>query len=149
MAPLQAGDRAPDIAGARPTDGARVVFFYKVTCPTCQMAAPPAQRLHEALGERFVAVGQDPPERLEAFAGEFGTTFPALSDAPPYPASYAYRIRSVPTLVLVDDGRVIDTVESWNRDEWNALAARAGELTGTDAGEVSSPGDGLPPFRPG
>jgi hypothetical protein len=96
-----------------------------------------------------VAVGQDPPERLDAYAREYGLSFPAVSEPPPYAISDAYGIRSVPTLFLVDGGRVVEAVESWNRDAWNALAARAGELTGTPVEEVSSAGDGLPPFRPG
>ncbi len=148
MSPLRAGDRAPEIPGA-PTDGPRMVFFYKVTCPTCQMAAPVAERLHRAFPGRFVGVGQDPPERLDAFARQYGVSFEALSEAPPYETSDAYGIASVPTLVLLDDGRVVESVESWNRDAWNALARRFGDLLGAPVQEVSSEGDGLPPFRPG
>lgn len=147
--PLQAGDVAPEVSGANAPDGGRVLFFYKVTCPTCQMAAAPAERLHRALGDRFVAVGQDPPERLDAFAREYDVTWDAVSESPPYPVSDAYGIRSVPTVFLVAGGRVVETVESWNRDAWNALAVRAGEVLGTKVEEVSSTGDGLPPFRPG
>ncbi len=40
-------------------------------------------------------------------------------------------------------------VESWDRDGWNRVAAKAGELTGEAAEAVSWEGDGLPPFRPG
>ena len=147
--PLQPGDAAPEIPGAPPVDGPRVAFFYKVTCPTCQLAAPAAERFHGAVSGRFVGVGQDPRERLESFAEEYGLTFQAISDAPPYDTSNAYGIRTVPTLFLVDDGRIVETVESWDRDAWNALAARMGELVGVPTEPVSTDRDGLPPFRPG
>jgi thiol-disulfide isomerase/thioredoxin len=147
MCPLASGDAAPPLPGVG--DGAHAVFFYKVTCPTCQMAAPAAERLFRSFPDRFVAVGQDPPERIDAFAAEYGTSFSAISEPPPYELSTAYRISSVPTLVLVEDGRVLESVESWNRDAWNALAARLGDLAGVGAEPLSHPGDGLPPFRPG
>jgi thiol-disulfide isomerase/thioredoxin len=124
-------------------------MFYKVTCPTCQMAAPIAERFHQAFPERFLGVGQDPREKLDQFAEELGTSFPSVSDEPPYEASNAYDIRTVPTVVLLDDGRVVDVVESWDRDGWNRLAAKMGGLTGSDPEALSWEGDGLPPFRPG
>ena len=130
-------------------EGARVLFFYKVTCPTCQISAPVAERFHQQLGERFVGVGQDPREKLDQFAEELGATFSAVSDQPPYPLSDAYGIRTVPTVFVLDEGRVVDVVESWDRDGWNRLAAKAGELVGQPAETLSWEGDGLPPFRPG
>ncbi|MGH2686771.1 MAG: peroxiredoxin family protein [Actinomycetota bacterium] len=147
--PLQHGDAAPEIPGAPPVDGPRVAFFYKVTCPTCQLSAPAAERFHRSFRGRLVGIGQDPADRLQHFAGEYGLTFDAVSDPPPYETSDAYGIRTVPTLFLVDDGRVVETVESWDRDGWNALAARMGELVGAPTQPVSTEHDGLPPFRPG
>ena len=146
MQPLAPGSDAPEIPGA---DQARVLFFYKVTCPTCQIAAPVAERLHQRLGERFVGVGQDPREKLDQFAEELGATFTAIPDQPPYPLSDAYGIRTVPTAFLLDQGKVLDVVESWDRDAWNRLAAKVGELEGKTAETLSWEGDGLPPFRPG
>jgi hypothetical protein len=147
MSPLAPGESAPPIAGAPEEEHA--VFFFKVTCPTCQLAAPVAERMFRAFPDRFVAVGQDPPERIDAFAEEFGTSFSSISEPPPYEISSAYRIRSVPTLYVIDHGRVVEGVESWNRDAWNALATKLAELAGAPAAELSHPGDGLPPFRPG
>ena len=147
--PLQPGDAAPDIPGIPPADGPRVAFFYKVTCPTCQLSAPAAERFHDAFPGRFVGIGQDPAERLDRFAEEYALTFDAVTDEPPYETSDAYGIRTVPTLGLVDEGRVVETEESWDRDAWNALAARMGELAGAPTEPVSTERDGLPPFRPG
>jgi peroxiredoxin len=148
MTPLKPGTEAPDIPGVD-RGGPRVLYFYKVTCPTCQMSAPVAERLHERFGDALVGIGQDPSEKLGAFARMFGTTFTAVSDQPPYPLSNEYGIRVVPTVFVLDEGKVVDVVESWDRDGWNRVAAKAGQLAGKAAGSVSWDGDGLPPFRPG
>jgi hypothetical protein len=148
MEPLAPGTEAPPIPGIGPGPGPRALLFYKVTCPTCQLAGPPAERLARAFPEGFAAVGQDPPERLEEFRATFGD-FPAVPDVDPYPISDAYGIRTVPTLLVLNDGRVEDVVESWDRDGWNRAATRLGDLAGREIGTVSERGDGLPPFRPG
>ena len=72
-----------------------------------------------------------------------------LADLPPYAVSESYGVRTVPTVFLVDDGAVIDTVEGWDREGYNRVAERLAELTGTEYRPVSEAGDGLPPFRPG
>lgn len=148
MPPLKPGTEAPEVPGADHT-GTRVLYFYKVTCPTCQISAPVAERFHQRLGERFVGVGQDPREKLDRFGEELGATFTTVSDEPPYPLSDAYGIRVVPTVFVLEDGKVVDVVESWDRDGWNRVAAKAGDLVGEAAEAVSWEGDGLPPFRPG
>ncbi len=148
MSPIEAGERAPAVPGLQLAEPG-IVMFYKVTCPTCQMVAPVAQRLFERFPERFAAVAQDPPERIQDFGRRFGSSFPSVSEPPPYEASEAYGVRSVPTLFVVDQGRVLDVVESWERDGWNRVAARLGRLLGQDDGGVSERGDGLPPMRPG
>jgi thiol-disulfide isomerase/thioredoxin len=126
-----------------------VVFFYKVTCPTCQIAAPVAERLYGMFPDRFVAVAQDPSEKVDAFAEEYGTSFDSVSDEPPYPVSDAYGIEVVPTLFLVEDDVVTDVAESWDREGWNRLSARLAGTVGQSIGPLSKEGDGLPVFRPG
>jgi peroxiredoxin len=143
MDPISVGAEAPPIPGEDVRDGRRAVVFYKVTCPTCQIAAPAMERLYTALPEAFTAVGQDPPEKLEGFAQQYGTTFTVVPDTAPYPVSEAWGLRTVPTLFVLEDGKVSDLVESWDRDAWNRAAVA---LTGSP---VSEEGDGLPPFRPG
>jgi hypothetical protein len=146
---LRTGARAPNVPGADLSSGPKTLFFYKVTCPTCQVAAPVAERLFGTFPDRFVAVVQDPPERVEGFAEEYGTTFQSVTDAPPYDLSIAYDIEVVPTLFLVEDGSVTDIVESWDRDGWNRVASRLAGALGQSIGPLSEEGDGLPPFRPG
>ncbi len=146
MEPIPPGSPAPPIHGV---DSPDVLFFYKVTCPTCQLAAPVAERFAAAVPGRFVGIGQDPREKLDQFAEELGTSFVTVPDEPPYDLSNAYGVRTVPTVFVLDAGTVVDVVESWDRDGWNRAARRAAELAGADPEEVSHPGDGLPPFRPG
>ena len=148
MAAIAPGTPAPHIPGVsfeRPT----AVYVYKVTCPVCQISAPPTETFQEAYPGHVVGVGQDPPERLREFADEFGVTFESYSDPPPYEVSDAYGIRTVPTLFLVEDGTVTDTVESWDREGFNRVSRRLAEAVGAEYAEISHEGDGLPAFRPG
>jgi thiol-disulfide isomerase/thioredoxin len=148
--PIPPGSPAPPIPGVDRVAGPSVVFFYKVTCPTCQVAAPVAERFAGALPGRFVGVGQDPREKLDQFAQEMATSFVAVPDEQPYELSNAYGVRTVPTLFVLDDGDVVDVVESWDREGWNRAAALVAERAGTGPVEpLSHEGDGLPPFRPG
>ena len=146
MAALRPGEPAPPQV---PADGGAAVVFYKVTCPTCQVAAPAMERLYRTFPDRFVAVVQDPEERAEGFARSFGVSFPSRVDAPPYEVSEAFGVEVVPTVFAVADGEVRDVAESWDRDGWNRVAATLAGLVGSDPVTVSEEGDGLPPFRPG
>ena len=144
---LGSGDRAPSFSldgVADPwSDGPAVLVFFKVTCPVCQLAAPKVQLLANG-GARVVAVGEDPPEKLEKYAAKYGQRVPTVSEDPPYAVSEAFGLDAVPTVILVGtDGVIIDAVAGWDRDGWNRVATTAG------AGPVSEAGDGLPAFRPG
>ncbi|MGH2682191.1 MAG: peroxiredoxin family protein [Actinomycetota bacterium] len=147
--PLQPGAAAPPIAGADLSSGPKAVFFYKVTCPTCQLAAPVAERLYGMFGDHFVAVAQDPSEKVAAFAEEHRTSFDSVSDEPPYEMSDAYGIEVVPTLFALEGGVVTDVVESWDREGWNRLGSRLAASLGQSISALSEDGDGLPTFRPG
>ena len=150
MSPLAVGDVAPAIPGLDFGDGPRGLFFYKVTCPTCKLAAPKMRAFEDAFPGRVIGVGQDPAEDLLRFTREHAMEIRSVVDAPPYPLSDAYEVVSVPTLFLVgSDGRLIDMIGAWDRIGFNRVAARIAELTGAEAVEVSSLGDGLPDFKPG
>ncbi len=150
MNPIEAGEVAPPVPGLSFEDGPFAVLFYKVTCPVCQMAAPKVGRFERAYPGRLVAIGQDSPEQLEAFGREFAMDVPAKPDLPPYGVSNAYRIESVPTLVLVgQDGVVLESVGAWDRDAYNRVSARLAALIGAQPVAISTPDDGLPSFKPG
>jgi peroxiredoxin len=146
---IQPGAPAPAVAGVD-ADGPRAVVFFKVTCPTCQMAARPLSILGEAYPGHVVAVGQDPEAALESFARSYGFAIASLSDPEPYPASSAYDIEHVPTVVVIGGhGLVVDVVESWDRSGLNRAARALAEELGMAPVTVSSAADGLPDFRPG
>jgi hypothetical protein len=150
MGPLPVGAPAPQIAGVRFGDGPVGLFFYKVTCPTCQMAAPAVGAFEHAFPGRVIGIGQDPPERLEAFGREYAMGLRAIPDLPPYPVSDAYGIVSVPTLFLVGEGwSIIESVGAWDRDGFNRVSERIAELTSVESVAISIPDDGLPAFQPG
>ena len=152
---LQAGDKAPsftlpavDGGGGEVSDpwteGAAVLAFFKVTCPVCKMVAPMLTKMAEA-GVRVVAVGQDPPDAITAFAESENQKVPALAEPAPYRVSESFDLEAVPSIFLIgQDGEIQQAIAGWNRDTWNALAAAAGMTE-----PVSTPDDGLRPFRPG
>ena len=143
------GTHAPEVRGAT-IDGAHALVFYKVTCPTCQMAAPEIDRFERGYPGRILGVGQDRPEALASFSEQWGVSFPSVPDLDPYVASNAYGIAHVPTMVIVDgDGRVAEVVESWDRDGYNRASALLASLLGAEPAAISTEGDGLPAFRPG
>jgi len=151
---LSAGDKAPsftlpsvdggDEVSDPWTEGPTVLAFFKVTCPVCKMVAPMLTKLSEA-GVRVVAVGEDPPDAITAYNEAEGQRVPSLSQPPPYDVSAAYGLEAVPTIFYISpDGEILQAVPGWNRDTWNALAAEAGAKE-----PLSTPDDGLRPFRPG
>lgn len=146
---IPVGSAAPPVAGVA-ADPPHALVFYKVTCPTCQMAAPVLDRFERAYPGRVIGVGQDPVDTLERFSERYGMAFPSLPDEAPYEASNAYGIEHVPTVVVVDGrGRVADVVESWDRDGYNRASLTLAELLGEDPVVISEASDGLPEFRPG
>lgn len=143
------GSAAPPVPSVTPP-GPHALIFYKVTCPTCQVAAPALDRFERAYPGRVIGVGQDPIDALATFSTTYAMTFPSVPDLPPYDLSNAYGIEHVPTMVVVDgDGRVADVVESWDRDGFNRASRKLADLVGADAAVISDPSDGLPAFRPG
>jgi AhpC/TSA family len=147
---LRAGDRAPEVPGVAFGDGPVGLFFFKVTCPTCQLAAPTMAAFDRSFPGRVMGVGQDPSDRLARFVDEYAMAIETVEDPPPYPASDAYGIETVPSLFLVgQDGVLLDAVGAWDREGFNRVAASIASITGGEAIEVSTPGDGLPAFKPG
>ena len=151
---LSVGDKAPSFTlpavegGEEVTDpwteGPTVVAFFKTSCPVCKMVAPMLTKLSEG-GARVVAIGEDPPEAITAYSEATNQRVAALSQGAPYSVSAAYGLEAVPSIFLVgEDGEVQQAIAGWNRDTWNALAADLGVSE-----PLSTPDDGLRPFRPG
>ena len=150
MSPLAVGSIAPGLPGVEFGVGPVGLFFFKVTCPTCQLAAPVMRGFEESFPGHVVGVGQDPMSTLDRFADDFDMGIRIVEDERPYRASAAYDLVSVPTLFLVGDGgQVLDVVGAWERDGFNRVAAGLAERLGQDPVLVSTPDDGLPDFKPG
>ncbi len=148
---LEAGAQAPDFSlktlagnspqtlGAELAQGPVLLTFFKVSCPTCQLALPFIERMYQQVqpaGTRMVAVSQDNAAETKEFQREFGITMPTLLDSEKagYPASNAYGLTNVPSLFLVEPNGKI----SWS-------------LIGFDKKELETLGEkvGAKPFNPG
>jgi peroxiredoxin len=110
--------------------GPVVVAFFKVSCPTCQLAFPFLERLHAAgnTGLQFVGVSQDDDKATAEFAKRYGITFPIRLDraAHGYEASNAYGITHVPAIFVVEpDGAISDSWSGFSKTEFEKLAQRA------------------------
>ena len=133
-------------------EGPALLAFFKTGCPTCQMAFPVYGELERRYGDVLpvVAVSQDSLDTTVPWLEDKGFAGLALDDASDrYQISAAYDVQVVPTLVLVEDGRVVATSEAWDREGANLWAAELGRRTGREASPVSTEGDGRPTFKPG
>jgi peroxiredoxin len=126
------------------TEGPVVLAFFKTSCPVCKMVAPMLTKLSEG-GVRVITIGEDPPDAITVYNEAHNQQVPALTQGAPYSVSRAYGLEAVPTLFLIgEDGEIQQALAGWNRDSWNALAADLGLPE-----PLSTPDDGLRPFRPG
>ncbi len=104
-----------------------LVAVVKRACPTCELVAPVLRELRGG-SDRVTIYSQDDP------------TFPdgigALDDRD-LDTSFALDIDTVPTLLRIEDGRVVERAEGWLREAWEKVAGRAGL------------GAGLPDWKPG
>ncbi|MEA3214646.1 MAG: hypothetical protein QOJ19_802 [Acidimicrobiia bacterium] len=104
-----------------------LVAVVKRDCPTCELVAPVLGQL-AASGSPLTVYTQDDPSFPENLASVDDTDLSV---------SYHHNIETVPTLLVVRDGKEVDRTEGWSRAHWE-------RLTGT-----SGLGDGLPDMRPG
>ena len=125
-----------DVLGA---EGPLLLVFVEHDCPTSALTL---QALAGA-GARMVVVSQGgpaPARRVRELVGR--DDVPVLLDAAPHPVSTAYEVMTVPTVVLVRDGRLDDRCEAWDRDRVTDLAASVGA-------DVRGFAKGLPDLKPG
>ncbi len=164
MAALATGTKAPaislqDINGETVTladalkKGPVVAAFFKVSCPTCQFAAPFLERLHETYsGPKFTFFGisQDDARDTRDFFKEFDVEFPSLIDADGYPVSNQYGITNVPTIFLIaPDGKIQLTSVGFAKKELEQIAAEAARATGVPPTALFKPSEAVPEVKPG
>ena len=104
-----------------------LVAIVKRDCPTCQLVVPVLNEL-AAAGLPLTIYSQDDPA--------FPPGLPVVDDTG-LEVSLQLDIETVPTLLRVTGGAVVQRTEGWRRDKWEDLTA----LTGL--------GSGLPNYRPG
>lgn len=164
MAALTPGSSAPDFtlpdADGRPhpldellAEGPALLVFFKVTCPTCRLAFPYIEKLHQAYGDhvRFAGVAQDPPAEATAFARENGNAaFAILSEKPPYATSEAYGLTNVPTLFAVaPDRRIAFSAVGFSKQAFRDLSALLADWADRLIVDLFPTGDAAPDLKPG
>jgi peroxiredoxin len=164
MAALSAGAKAPTFS-LQSTDGRElnladalkkgpvVAAFFKVSCPTCQFAAPFLERLHETYGgEKFTlwGISQDDAADTREFCQELGIEFPALIDDNGYPVSNQYGITNVPSVFLIaPDGKIQESSVGFSKKDLEKIAAAGAKATGTPPASFFKPGEVIPDIKPG
>jgi len=127
------GPAAVTIAGLTAGGGALLVFVSE-HCPTSALALRRLGPLCQAwarAGLTAVAIFEDPLDVAIRTARRLGWTGQVAADDPPYPASRAYRVGTVPTAVLVGrDGVLARTVPGWDQPALTGLLGEAGEMVG-------------------
>jgi peroxiredoxin len=131
----------PGIGG----DGNPVLLaFFKVSCPVCQYTFPFIERIAGSGNLQVIGISQDDLPETEEFRREFGLSFPIHLDEADrsYRLSNAYRITHVPSIFLVEAGKVTEAFSGFSRIDLERLGERFGVA-------VFQKGEKTPDFRPG
>lgn len=134
--------------------GGGIVVFFKTECPTSALLLSHIGPLADAVEKEerlFLAVAQNSEEEARKFQGEHGLRFPIACDQPPYAASRAYAVLTVPTLFVIDGaGRIAERVEGFVKSEVLALGPAVEQaLALGDIPPVLERLDELPELKPG
>ena len=165
MAALTVGTKAPEFA-LKALDGDRFVLsdelskgpvvlaFFKVSCPTCQYAFPFLERLYKTCGgkhAKLLGVSQNDSKETEAFAKQFGVTFPILlDDTEKYPVSNAYGLTNVPTIFwIAQDGEIELSSVGWVKSDFETISRKLAEAEKTTPIPIFKPGEDVRDFRAG
>jgi peroxiredoxin len=134
-------------------NGPVLTAFFKVTCPTCQYTLPFLERLHQQLrakGVQIWGVAQDGVKDSQRFARDYALTFPILIDDKPYRVSREYGLEYVPTLFLIEpDGAIAIESEGFAKRDLLAIQKSLAEALAAPLGELFSPRESVPEYKPG
>jgi peroxiredoxin len=164
MVTLTAGKAAPDFSlttlDGKPftlksalAQGPVVLAFFKVSCPTCQYAFPFYERLFQSYKNKGVAllgVSQNDAKDTEAFAKQFGVTFPILLDTANYPVSNAYGLTNVPTLFWIAQDSEIELASiGWAKGDYETVGRKLAEIGKVPPAVLFKPGEEVRDFKAG
>ena len=107
---LEGKDAASEFAGS-----VTLVDFWATWCKPCEKIMPELQKLSDEYGDKGLHVmgiaideGEDRVKKIEKYVQKHRISYPIFSDAKKAPAWYAYRVKAVPALFLVDqNGQVV------------------------------------------
>jgi len=134
--------------------GGGVLIFFKEDCPASELVLSRIGPLAKALEREdrfFLAVAEDPEATARAFRDRQALTFALAWQEPPYPASRAYEVATVPALFVVDGaGAIAERVEGFIKSEYEALGEAIEQaLALGSAPPVLERPEELPQLRPG
>ena len=133
--------------------GPVVAAFFKVTCPVCQFTFPFLERLfkaHSGDAMSFVGISQNDGAETKEFLGEYGITFPAVTDEDRYPVSNHYGLTTVPTVFLIaPDGRVKVSSVGFCKADLEKIAKELGDYLRKKPACVFLPSEIVPDYKPG
>ncbi len=134
--------------------GPVVAVFFKISCPVCQMTLPYLERVYRAYPSdrfTFLGVSQNDKKDTQAFAKEYGVTFPlAIDPSEQYRASNAYGLTNVPSLFFIgSDGSIELSSVGWSKADIQELNRRLAKLAGTKPKPLFKPGEDVPEFKAG
>jgi len=134
--------------------GPVLAVFFKISCPVCQYALPFYERIYKTYGNQkltIVGVSQNEKSDTAEFNKRYGITFPVLlDDTKKFPVSNAYCLTTVPTSFwIAQDGEIEISSVGWVRQEFEQVARKAAEATGTNPKPVFQPTEQIADFRAG
>lgn len=144
-------DGRGNAAAAR--SGETLYGIFKTTCPTCELAWPffdRIGRMAQGGGLTVVAISQDDVAATAAWNRRLGVGLATLFDEKPWPASELLRIDTVPTFLRVgQDGRLLETLEGFQKQKMQDFAAEAAALAGNAPAPFFQPGENVPALKAG
>jgi hypothetical protein len=134
--------------------GGGILLFMKSDCETSRLLAPRLNPLARALAREerlFLAIAQEDEAGAAAMRATLGLDYAVAAERSPYPASSAYGVTIVPTLLVVDGAGVIaERLEGFAKREYLELGAGVEQaLALGDIPPVLDRPDDLPDLKPG
>lgn len=150
------GDPFPSVSlnglslGQNPPEAPTFLIVWRTECPTCRLALPFVERLHERYPKaRFVGIAQNRLEEVEEYSSANGLTFTNLADDN-LSFSRTMDIDYVPNFALIDtENIVLTTGIAWDAEKFEDINKTLAQLTGAMATPLLNPSDKVPPFKPG
>ncbi len=133
--------------------GPVMAVFFKISCPVCQFTLPYVERIYKAYpgsAATIVGVSQDEARYTKEFAREYGISFPLLLDPTDrYPVSNAYELTNVPSIFIINAGKVKLSIEGWDKRDMEALNAEVARASAVPVRPLFRKGEDVPTSKAG